>query len=441
MDTKTMPAETTSVEPTSIQGQPADGLTADVSATLRTSAVRADTSPARRIPLAFGDANIPAPPVLIEALATHAHLNAYGPVEGSSTLRAAAAGYWARRGLATDPENVLAGPGSKALLYALVLSLGGPIAIPQPSWISYAAQLRMIGTKPVSIPISDHDGGIPDPGTLAAIATAARQMGTPLKAVIVTLPDNPTGTLARPETVEALCAVAREHEFTIVSDEIYRDLVHDPAQTFLSPSQLAPERTVVTTGLSKNLALGGWRIGIARFPSSELGDELKSNVLGIGSEIWSCGSTPVQEAAAHALSEPPEITEYLNSARELHAKVAQAAVAVFRSAGALTPLPAGAFYLYPDFEPLQADLWSARQIGTGTQLVAHLRQAHGIEVLPARDFGEHHDPLRLRVATSQLYGTTSDQRAEALNSSDPANLPWISDQLHCLEEALRSLCE
>ncbi|WP_192809799.1 pyridoxal phosphate-dependent aminotransferase [Actinomadura rudentiformis] len=430
-----------SEETPSIQGQPAEGLTADVSATLRTSTVRADTSPARRIPLAFGDANIPAPSVLAKALATHTHMNAYGPVEGASTLRDAAAGYWTRRGLATDAESVLAGPGSKALLYALVLSIGGPIAIPQPSWISYAAQLRMIGTKPVSIPISDHDGGIPDPGTLATIATAARQMGTPLKAVIVTLPDNPTGTLASPETVEALCAVAREHEFTIVSDEIYRDLVHDPAQTFLSPSQLAPERTVVTTGLSKNLALGGWRIGIARFPNSEVGDALKANVLGIASEIWSCASTPVQEAAAYALSEPPEVTAYLDSARELHARVAQAVMAVFRSVGALTPLPAGAFYLYPDFEPLQAALWSARQIGTGSQLVDHLRQAHGIEVLPARVFGEHHDPLRLRVATSQLYGTTSEQRAEALNSSDPANLPWISDQLHCLERALRGLCE
>ena len=44
--------------------------------------------------------------------------------------------------------------------------------------------------------------------------------------------------------------------------------MHDPAAPLLSPAQVAPQRTVVTTGLSKSLALGGWRIGVARMPTA-----------------------------------------------------------------------------------------------------------------------------------------------------------------------------
>src|SRR5262249_54003414 len=72
-------------------------------------------------------------------------------------------------------------------------------------------------------------------------------------------------------TVAALCEVAAAYELVIICDEIYRDLVHDPATPLLSPTEAAPARTVITTGASKNLALGGWRIGVARMPAGPLG--------------------------------------------------------------------------------------------------------------------------------------------------------------------------
>jgi len=83
----------------------------------------------------------------------------------------------------------------------------------------------------------------------------------------VTLPDNPTGRLASPVTVRALYQVAAAHRLVVISDEIYRDLVHDQATPMLSPAEVAPGATAVTTGLSKSLALGGWRLGAARRPA------------------------------------------------------------------------------------------------------------------------------------------------------------------------------
>src|SRR5260370_1438206 len=110
------------------------------------------------------------------------------------------------------------------------------------------------------------------PGTAGPAAGVRRggaragATGREIRSVVVTLPDNPTGRLPRPATVRAFCEVAAEHDLIIISDEIYRDLVHDPAMPVLSPAAVAPQRTVVTTALSKNLALGGWRIGVAPAP-------------------------------------------------------------------------------------------------------------------------------------------------------------------------------
>ena len=99
------------------------------------------------LPLAFGEAGLPAHPLLTRALAEASAGNTYGPVAGLPELREAAAGYWTRRGTPTGPASVVCGPGSKALLFGLLLAIGADVAVPQPSWVSYAAQASMLGVR------------------------------------------------------------------------------------------------------------------------------------------------------------------------------------------------------------------------------------------------------------------------------------------------------
>ncbi len=99
----------------------------------------------RVLPLGFGEAGLPVHPALRAALAGAAGRNDYGPVAGLPALREAAAGYWERRGLPTGPAAVVCGPGSKPLLYGLLLALGTEVAMARPSWVSYAAQAAMTG--------------------------------------------------------------------------------------------------------------------------------------------------------------------------------------------------------------------------------------------------------------------------------------------------------
>ena len=394
----------------------------------------------RVLPLAFGEAGVPVAPVLRDALAGASHVNAYGPVAGSLELRTAAAGYWARRGLPTAADDVVCGPGSKALLFGLLLNLRADVAIPGPSWVSYAAQASLTGIRPVYVPIVPGEGGVPDPGMLSGAVTQARREGRRIGAVIVTLPDNPTGTLASPSTIRSLCAVAERHDLLIISDEIYRDLTHGPQ--FLSPAEVAPHRTVITSGLSKNLALGGWRLGVARLPPATAVEGalgLHDALLATCSEIWSAPAAPVQAAAALAFTEPPEIVARVARSRRLHAAIARTVASVFTAAGVPAAPPRGAFYLYPDFAAHRRTLLRRFGVRTSADLAGVLLSHYGVGVLPGSVFGDPDEALRLRVATSRLYGEAEWQQEEALAANDPAALPWIADALEWLDRALTAI--
>lgn len=391
------------------------------------------------LPLSFGEVGLPVHPLLRAALAAAADRNAYGPVAGLPALRTAAAGYWTRRGLPTTPAAVISGPGSKPLLFGLLLAIGADVAVPKPSWVSYAAQAALAGARPHFVPVPAGEGGVCDPALLARAVAAARAAGRRIGSVIVTLPDNPTGRLARPATTAALAEVAAEHDLIVISDEIYRDLVFAAEPTVAGPVDFAPERTVVTTGLSKNLALGGWRVGVARLPDGPLGAGLHDRLLGIASEIWSAAAGPVQEAAALAFREPAELTQRIARSRSLHEAVSRAVAGRFAAAGVIVPEPQAAFYLYPDFGPWREHLAARHGVTTGAGLAAHLLERYGVGVLPASAFGEDEPALRMRVATSLLYGDDDAQRERALASADPVSLPWIAASLRRLDDVLADL--
>jgi len=374
--------------------------------------------------LAFGEAGLPVLPTVAEALARGSGDNRYGAVAGSAEARTAAAGYLSRRGLPTGPEQVVFAPGSKPLLYALLNVLPGDVVLPCPSWVSYAAQAELAGKHVVSVPIGEA-GGVPD---CVALEEAARP-----GALVLTLPDNPTGAVASPEIVREIAAIAEGAGLAIVSDEIYRDLAFD--DEFLSPAEVLPERTIVTSGLSKSMALGGWRIGFARMPDSELGRSLGNAVAGLASEVWSSLAAPMQHVAAYVLSEPQEVRDHVAASRRLHRAVSLAAWERLTGAGVECRRPGGGFYLYPDFEPLRGRLG----IETADGLAELLLERFGIAVLSGPAFGDRPDGLRFRMATSLLYGRGDEQRWEALASDDPAALPWIAAALDRLEAAVSTI--
>ncbi|HTJ69169.1 MAG TPA: aminotransferase class I/II-fold pyridoxal phosphate-dependent enzyme [Actinospica sp.] len=387
--------------------------------------------------LGFGEAGLPVPEQVGAVLAGAVGRNGYGPVAGSAEAREAAAGWFSRRNLPTGPEQVLFAPGSKALLFALLAALPGDLVLPCPAWVSYAAQAAIVGKKVISVPVPAEAGGVPDPALLDRALAEARAAGGAPGVLLLTVPDNPTGTVASERTVREVCAVAERHGLAVVSDEIYAELVHDGGSA-PSASAFLPERTVVTSGLSKSMALGGWRIGFARVPANAWGENLMRELVGIASEVWSSLAAPMQAAAAYVLQDPPEVLAHIAAARSLHGTLARAVHAEFVRAGADCRAPQAGFYLYPDFEPVRGDL-AGSGIATGAGLASALLERHGVGVLAGEAFGDDPRGLRFRVATSLLYGESEAERWESLRSPDPLGLPWIGSSLAHLRDALGSL--
>ncbi|MEU9119874.1 pyridoxal phosphate-dependent aminotransferase [Streptomyces sp. NPDC048506] len=392
----------------------------------------------RLVHLAFGEARLPVLPQLAEQLALGAARASYGPVAGGAGARAAVAGYSTRRRLPTEADRVVLAPGSKPLLMALQLVVPGDLLLPRPAWNSYAPQAVYAGKKVFGVPVPAECGGIPEPDALRSAIRRARAAGGDPRLLVLTLPDNPTGTLAPPALIRELCALARAEDLLIVSDEIYRDIVHDPESTaFLSPAEAAPERTVVTSGLSKTLGLGGWRIGVARFPPGDTGALLRDAVVAAASEVWSTLAGPMQQVAEYAYAEPPEVVARMRDSARLHGAVARAVHRIAVDAGAHCRPPTGGFYVYPDFEPLRP-LLAAHGVTDSASLAARLLDDSGVVVLGGHLLGDDPHALRFKAATSLLYGDEQQQRA-ALRAADPTRLPHIAGELSQIADGFARL--
>ena len=83
----------------------------------------------------------------------------------------------------------------------------------------------------------------------------------------------------------------------VLSDEIYTDLTF--RKNYNSISNIYPELTFITGGLSKWCGAGGWRLGFLAVPK-QLKDFLKS-LKSLASESYSTVNTPTQFACCRSL--------------------------------------------------------------------------------------------------------------------------------------------
>lgn len=385
--------------------------------------------------LGFGEAGLPALESLEELVRTHASLNAYPAVQGGLTARTAVAGYFTRRGISVSAERCVLAPGSKALLFSTLKALDGDLVLPKASWVSYAAQAHLIGKRIIWVDPPAPAGGVPDPEKLEVALDAARKDGGNPGIMLLTSPDNPSGTVGGINIMKKLAQIAQTQDLAIISDEIYRDLAYDQ-NGFTSVASFAPERTFVTTGLSKSLALGGWRIGAEIVPDSDLGQRVLTSILGTASEVWSGMPIFLEPVVEYSFSEPDDVRERIERSRHLHEAVSTAIWKIMTTAGAKCRKPEGAFYLYPTFEG--SALAHRLGVSTDSQLSDALMQHFDVATLPGTVFGDDATRMGLRVVTSMLYGTSRAQRLETLASANPLEEPSVSAGLERISAAFES---
>jgi aspartate aminotransferase len=162
-----------------------------------------------------------------------------------------------------------------------------------------------------------------------------------------------------------------------------------------------PEGTIVSGGLSKSFAAGGYRLGVVLIPDSlEL---MMSALKSVVSETFSAVSAPVQYAALKAYGDFGKVRPFVEKTTDIYRYVMSYLHKRFVDMGLNCPKPAGSFYLFPDFENFKKQL-RERGIITSGAMTSALLEESSIAVLPGSDFYMPATSLSVRVAAVDFDG-------------------------------------
>ena len=184
----------------------------------------------------------------------------YAPASGLPAYIDAVRGYYAKLGVKLEREDILAtSGGGEALefIMACILDDGDELLVPEPFYANYNTFTFMSGGVIHPIPTSADNGY-----RFADRKLIESQINERTRAILVTNPGNPTGTVLTHEEMEMLVDVARQHDLFLIGDEAYREFVYagEPLQSF-GEFIHAAENVILIDTVSKRFSACGARIG------------------------------------------------------------------------------------------------------------------------------------------------------------------------------------
>jgi aminotransferase len=170
-----------------------------------------------------------------------------------------------RYGLDYDPdEEILVTAGASEavdLAFRAFVDPGDTVAVAQPCYVSYTPGVRFAGGEVLPVRTRREDEFTLTRDVLEASGAANAEM------LVYCYPNNPTGATMTGDELAEVAAFAREHDLTVVADEIYAALSYDHEHTSIATLPGMRERTIVVNGFSKAYAMTGLRLGYALGPA------------------------------------------------------------------------------------------------------------------------------------------------------------------------------
>ncbi len=294
------------------------------------------------INLGIGQPDFATPAHIVEAgrkaLADGHH--GYTPANGILPLReAVAADLHRRHGVEISPERVLVVPGGKVTMFFAIMMFGEPgaeIIYPNPGFPIYESVIRFSGATPVPMRLHESKGFSFDAEEVLSQITPRTRL------LILNSPGNPTGGVAPKAEIDRLVAgLARHPDVTIMSDEIYGEMLYEGAHVSLTTYPELEDRLILLDGWSKTYAMTGWRLGYGVWPA-----ELFPYAERLAINCHSCVNASAQYAGIAALTGPREPVQRMMAAfaeRRAYIVPALNALPGFHCAN-----PGGAFYAFPN---------------------------------------------------------------------------------------------
>lgn len=385
----------------------------------------------------FGQSPFSVHPLIQEELANNSHQKDYLPTRGLPELCQTISEFH-KRVFNYDlyPEGILIGPGSKEMIFQALFALEGKVLVPAPSWVSYGPQVNIKGDRIIEIQTSKDNSYKLQGSELEAIC---KSEGNGQKILILNNPTNPTGAIYSEKEIKEISEVSKANNVIVISDEIY-SLVNFEGEKYHSCHEYYPEGTIITSGLSKSHAAGGYRMGFISFPQNMC--EVIKAISALVSETFSAVSAPIQYASVIAYSDNEELLEYIRQCTKIHKACGEYLAKRFQKMGLACPMPGGAFYLFPDFNDYK-DKLEAKGIGTATKLANALFDQKLVAILPGSDFYLPESYLGCRVATVDYDGESVYQASlkvtELGDSFVEQNCPNLKEGADRIESFLDAL--
>ena len=334
----------------------------------------------------FGQSPFQVPKDVISELQNNAHRNKYLPMQGLKELREAVAKYTTnKKGYNYKSENVIIGPGSKELMFLLHLIFDGEIILPVPSWVSYAPQALLGRNKVQNIQTKRENNWFPTAEDLEKIILKDKNKKYLL---FLNSPNNPSGQICK--NLKEISNIANKYNLFILSDEIYSELSFE--DDYKSISNFCPEKTIISTGLSKWCGAGGWRLGYFIVPNTL--KLIKETINVLASETFSSVSAPIQYAAIEAYNK--DHSNYINSSKNILKSVGKYVFKNLNSNKILMNESQGGFYLMPEF--------ISSKYNSSSEMCKNILKETGVALLPGSDFGFDEKKLIVRVSFTDFDG-------------------------------------
>jgi len=273
----------------------------------------------------------------------------YTAVDGIPELKKAIADKLKRdNNLEYAPNQIIVNNGAKHSLFNLfsaTIDKGDEVIIPSPYWVTYPELVKYCGGTVVKIETHDTSSFKITPEQLKNALTPNTKM------LILTTPSNPTGSVYTKEELTALGKVLEGTKVIVASDEMYEKLIYDGEFTSsASVSEDMFKRTVTINGLSKSVAMTGWRFGYMAAYDAELIKATKK----LQSQSTSNINSITQKAAIVGLSGQADAD--IEMMRKEFMARRDEAVKLFNEIDGLSVLkPDGAFYLFVNIQKVSND--------------------------------------------------------------------------------------
>ena len=263
----------------------------------------------------------------------------YGPIQGFPDVRQAVCDYWDRRyGLKSTPDEVQMMAGGVQSVYLALQALldpGDEVITAEPCFAPYFDQIYQNQGKAVHLATTEEDGFVP---TAEAIEKAVTPKS---KVLMICSPSNPTGRVMTRPQMESIASMAKKHDLTVLSDEIYDSLVYKGEHIPFATLPGMKERTLTMGGLSKSHCMTGWRIGYAIGPAP-----LIRTMTLLGANQTYGVNVPTQRAALYALNTQDD--KMAERAKIFFSRLSYVSDRLNAIPGICCAKPEGAFYLFPD---------------------------------------------------------------------------------------------